>query len=309
MKPTVKIGTRGSRLALYQAELVRSQLKKSFPSVEFGLVKIQTQGDAVRRGAIEIIGPGIFTREIEEALLRKTIDLAVHSAKDLASELPEGLSIGAVLPREDSRDCLVARGGRKLNELSPGAKVGTSSLRRKAQLGKLRSDLEFLEMRGNVDTRVKKIERGDFDAMVIACAGLNRLGLAGYASEIFDPEIFLPQAGQGALAVEIRSGDARVRELAASLNDELSAVCVSAERSFLKRLAGGCQVPAGIFSKIENKSIRLKGAVYSLDGEREVIHLVSGSLNKAEELGLQLAEKLLISGGAEILEEIRNAKN
>ena len=218
MKSIIKIGTRGSALALYQAEVVRSKLKECFPLAGFEFVKIRTKGDMIRRGAIEEIGPGIFTREIEEALLAKEIDLAVHSAKDLASELPEGLLIGAVLTREDSRDCLVARGGTTLKELSSGAKVGTSSLRRKAQLRKLRPDLEFCEMRGNVDTRVKKIEQGELDAMVIAYAGLKRLGLAKCATEIFDPEIFLPQAGQGALAVEMRASDSEACELTKPLN-------------------------------------------------------------------------------------------
>ena len=308
MKSIIKIGTRGSALALYQAEVVRSKLKECFPLVGFEFVKIRTKGDMIRRGAIEEIGPGIFTREIEEALLAKEIDLAVHSAKDLASELPEGFLIGAVLTREDSRDCLVARGGMTLKQLSSGARVGTSSLRRKAQLKKLRPDLEFCEMRGNVDTRVKKIEQGEMDALVIAYAGLKRLGLAKCATEIFDPEIFLPQAGQGALAVEMRASDSEACELTKPLNDELSAVCVSAERGFLKRIEGGCQVPAGIFSKVENKTIRLKGAIFSLDGEHEVTNRVSGTLSEAERLGIRLAEQLLESGGKEILEEIRNAQ-
>ena len=308
MKSSVRIGTRGSKLALYQAELVRFKLKQFHPSCEFELVQIHTKGDLTKRGAIDTSGPGMFTREIEEALLRKEIDLAVHSAKDLASELPEGLSIAAVLTREDSRDCLVAHKGAKLKGLNAGAKVGTSSLRRKAQLKKLRPDLQFCEMRGNVDTRVKKIEQGEFDAMVIAYAGLKRLKLTQCASEIFDPEIFLPQAGQGALAVEIRSNDSRAEELAKPLHDELSGICLSAERSFLKQLEGGCQVPAGIFSKLENKTIWLKGSIFSIDGDREITNSVSGTLAEAERLGRDLANQLLASGGAEILEEIRNAK-
>jgi hydroxymethylbilane synthase len=309
MKSTVKIGTRGSALALYQSELVRSELKKFFPLIKFELVKIRTKGDAVRRGALLDIGPGIFTREIEEALLRREIDLAVHSAKDLASVLPEGLLIGAILKRDDSRDCLVARGKKNLRELAASAKIGTSSLRRKAQLKRLRPDLEFRDMRGNVDTRMEKIKQGELDAMVIAYAGLKRLGLGHYATDIFDPEIFLPQAGQGALAVEMRADDSKACEIVKPLNDELSAICIFGERSFLKRIEGGCQVPAGIHSQAEGQTIRLKGAIFSLDGEREAKNSVSGPLKEADELGHQLAETLLTSGGAEILEEIRNAKN
>ena len=301
----IKIGTRASKLALYQAELVRSKLKTSFPLLEFQLVKIRTKGDMIRRGAIGSIGPGIFTREIENALLAKEIDLAVHSAKDLASELPQGLVLGAILEREDPRDCLVARQKQTLDQLRPGAKIGTSSLRRKAQLKHLRHDLEIVDIRGNVDTRIKKVETGACDALVVAHAGLKRLGLANAVTQVFDAETLFPQAGQGALAVEIREGDSETAELTRLLNHPISFQTVGAERGFLRRLEGGCQVPAGIFSKVEGDILTLKGAIFALEGDQVVIESVSGAISGAEMLGTTLADQLLKSGGAEILKAIR----
>jgi len=308
MKSLIKIGTRGSKLALYQAEVVRAKLKTLFPILECEFVKIHTKGDMIRRGTISSIGPGIFTREIEEALLAHEIDIAVHSAKDLATELPEGLKIEAVLVREDPRDCLVAREGKTLEQLSHGAKIGTSSLRRRAQLKKLRPDLEIFEMRGNVDTRLKKIEEGQYDAMVIAHAGLKRLGLVNFVTEIFEEERFLPQAGQGALAVEIRNGDSETQELIKPLNHEPTFHRVLAERSFLRRLEGGCQIPVGVSSKIEGDVLTLKGGIFSLEGDREVVDAAAGPVSEGEKTGVFLAEKLLQAGGSEILKVIRNAQ-
>jgi len=307
MKSLIKIGTRGSKLALYQAEVVQVKLKTLFRLLECEFVKIHTKGDMIRHAAIESIGPGIFTHEIEEALLAEEIDIAVHSAKDLATELPEGLEIGAMLMREDARDCLVAREGKKLSQLDHGARIGTSSLRRRAQLRKLRPDLEILEMRGNVDTRLKKIEQGKYDGIVLAHAGLKRLGLASSVTEVFEEENFLPQAGQGALAVEVRKGDLEIQELIKPLNHEPTFQRVSAERSFLRRLEGGCQIPAGVSSKIKGDVLTLKGAIFSLEGNLEVIDTLSGSVSEGEKTGVDLAEKLLRAGGDKILKAIRNA--
>ena len=306
MKSPVKIGTRGSKLALYQSEIVQSKLKASFPSLECEFVKIRTKGDIIQRGAIDSIGPGIFTREIEEALLSGEIDLAVHSAKDLATELPEGLEIGAVLMREDPRDCLVAREGKTLKELPRGAKIGTSSLRRRAQVKRLRPDLETLELRGNVDTRLRKVKEGEYDGIVIAHAGLKRLGLGDAVTEVFEEDYFLPQAGQGALAIEIRKGNQEIKELVKSVNHEPAFIQVSAERSFLRRLEGGCQIPAGVTSKLEANKLTLKGAIFSLEGDRVVMDAIAGSVSEAEKLGRDLAEKLIKAGGNEILKAIRN---
>ncbi|MBI4372548.1 MAG: hydroxymethylbilane synthase [Candidatus Omnitrophica bacterium] len=306
MKALVKIGTRGSSLALYQAELMRAKLSALFPLVEFEFVKIHTKGDMIRHASIGSIGPGIFTHEIETALLENKIDLAVHSAKDLATDLPEGLEIGSVSDREDPRDCLVARDGKTLNQLPYGARIGTSSLRRRAQLKRLRRDLEICEMRGNIDSRIKKIEAAEYDGLVIAHAGLMRLGLTNFVTQIFDEETFLPQAAQGALAVEIRKGDSEINELIRPLNHEVTYQRILAERSFLRRLEGGCQIPVGIHSKVENNRLSLKGAVFSLDGDRSVIHEASGMVSDAEKLGIALAEKLLDDGGREILKVIRD---
>lgn len=306
---TIKIGTRGSKLALYQAELVRSKLVELFPGVEIQLIKIKTTGDLIHDTPIENLGPGIFTREIEKALLDKEIDLAVHSAKDMATILPEGLEIGAVLTREDSRDCLVARDGRKLQDMPKGAKIGTSSLRRKAQLRKLNGDIQVSDIRGNVDTRIRKIQSGEFDGTVIAFAGLKRLALHHLVTEVFNQEEFLPQAGQGALAIEIRKNDSKIAELVKPLNDEAAMITLLAERSFLREIEGGCQVPAGISSRQENGVLTLTGGIFSPTRNQEVRKTISGPSTEAEALGKKLADSILKAGGAEILSEIRNEKN
>ncbi len=308
MKSQIKIGTRTSKLALYQAELVRSQLIQAHPGLQVEIVKIKTTGDLVHNRPIEDLGPGIFTREIEKALLDREIDLAVHSAKDMATNLPEGLEIGAVLEREDPCDCLVSRGGIKLQDLPKGARIGTSSLRRRAQLKRLRGDLEISEIRGNVDTRIRKIEAGEYDGMVIALAGLKRLTLHHYASEIFSQDQFLPQAGQGALAIEIRTGDLEIQKLIAPLNDSETMIALRAERSFLREIEGGCQVPAGISTKQENGTLTLTGGIFSPTEDRQVRKSVSGASEDAETLGKNLAQLILKFGGAEILDEIRNEK-
>ena len=306
MKSLIKIGTRGSKLALCQTELIASKLKVHFPFLQIELVKIHTKGDKVQHSNFEALGPGVFTREIENALLNGEVDLAVHSAKDLATELPEGLVLGAVSEREDSRDCLVTREAKTLKTLPRGARIGTSSLRRRAQLKKLRPDLEILDIRGNVDTRLKKINDGDYDGMVVAYAGLKRLGLSNVVTEVFDEENFLPQAGQGALAVQIRKGDRESQELVKPINHETSYFRILAERSFLRRLQGGCQVPAGVTSKIEKEVIHLKATIFSADGKHSVTDVGSDSISNLEKTGILLAEKLLRNGGEEILKLVRD---
>ena len=307
MKPLVKIGTRGSPLALYQTEVVSSKLRGLFPLVQVEIVKIHTKGDMIRRGGPGLIGARIFTQEIEKALLAKEIDLAVHSAKDLATELPAGLEIGAVLEREDPRDCLVARGGQTLRQLPQGAQIGTSSLRRKSQLKRLRRDLQIIEVRGNIETRLRKVEEGTCDGVVLAHAGLKRLGLADRVTEVFDEELFLPQAGQGTIAVEVRKNELQISEMVKPFNCMSSFYHLLAERSFLGRLEGGCQVPVGVSSKIEGNSIVLKAAIFSLDGEREISATLKGTTQTAGETGIRLADQLLTSGGREILDEIRSS--
>ncbi len=308
MKSLVKIGSRGSALALYQTELVRATLSSLFPLVTFEIVRIKTKGDMIRRGAIHSLGRGIFTGEIEEALLRKEIDLAVHSAKDLETALPAGLTISGVLEREDARDCLVAKNHMTLNQLSQGARIGTSSPRRSALLKRLRSDIQICEMRGNVDTRLRKIEQGEYDGTILAYAGLKRLGLANKVTEIFNEELFLPQPGQGAIAIEIRSDDSEMKELAEPVNHWPTFFRVSAERSFLGRLEGGCQVPVGIRSSVEQERLALTGAVCSLDGTRFISDSVVGETSESLRIGAALADRLLEKGARKILDGIRSAK-
>lgn len=300
-----RIGSRGSKLALYQTALVQAKLKASFPAGTFEIIQIKTKGDQVQKGSLSSIGRGIFTREIEEALLKGEVDLAVHSAKDLETELPSGLMIGALLEREDSRDALLALHGKKLNELKPRAKIGTSSLRRKSQIARLRPDLETADLRGNVETRIRKMEKGEFDGIVMAAAGINRLGFANLISEIFDETRFLPQAGQGAIAVQVRKSDTAIQEAVLPISHKETFIRVETERSFLGALNGGCQVPIGVASRIQNDTLHLEGAVFSLDGKREVRDQMSGSVERAKGIGISLANRILEAGGGEILEEIR----
>ncbi|MBI4388299.1 MAG: hydroxymethylbilane synthase [Candidatus Omnitrophica bacterium] len=307
MKSHLRIGSRGSTLAMYQAVLVQSRLKELYPMITSEIIKIKTKGDMIRRGGLSSIGRGIFTREIEDALLRDEVDLAVHSAKDLETELSKGLAIGAILEREDARDCLVAKKKQKLKELKPGSKIGTSSLRRKAQLKRMRPDLEIVDLRGNVDTRLAKVESGHCSGIILAVAGINRLGRASVVSEIFDPLQFLPQAAQGSIAVEIRESDQEIKGVVKAMNHLPSARCTEAERSFLRTLHGGCQVPIGIASWEEAGTIFLKGGVFSMDGAKALIQQTSGSLEKANELGCSLAKEILAAGGHEILDDIRRA--
>jgi len=305
MKSRIKIGTRGSQLALYQAEQVRSALQAVYPDIRYELVKIKTTGDLDQQGNTRSVGQRIFTSQIEDALLGKDIDLAVHSAKDLSATLPAGLGLGAVLEREDSRDCVIARDQIPILDLPRGAKIGTSSLRRRAQIKMIRSDFELLDLRGNVDTRIKKIKRGDCDATILAYAGLKRLGLEKEATEILEVEKFLPQVGQGIIAVEVREDDDETREVVEAINHLESFKVLLGERSFLNALDGGCQVPVGITSKISGGKIILKGAIFSLDGERKTEAVISGPIQAAEEQGVLLAEQLLVQGGRELLDEIK----
>lgn len=304
-KSLVKIGTRGSALALYQAELVRAKLKVLYPLIQFELVKIHTKGDRIRRGSVAEIGERIFTHEIEQALLKQEIDLGVHSAKDMAATLPAGLALAAVTGREDARDCLVARNGLTFGELPRAAKIGTSSLRRKAQIKRLRPDVEVLEIRGNVETRIRKVADAACDAIVLAYAGLIRLGLASKASYVFEEDEILPQAGQGMIAVEIREGDSEMNGLVKPMNHQATYLRALAERSFLAALRGGCQVPVGVSSKIEGDALSMRGAIFALEGNPFVEDQVSGAVSEAARTGTILAEKLLSSGGREILEGIR----
>ena len=311
MKSKFRIGTRGSRLALYQAELVKAKLEQNFHLVQFHLVRIKTSGDMIRRSTPDpFLTKRIYTQEIEEALQKGEIDLAVHSAKDLAVDLPAGLTMGAVLEREDPRDCLISRDGKKLSELPLGARVGTSSIRRKLQLLRFHSEIVVEEVRGNVDTRVRKLEEGAVDALVLAYAGLKRLGLTNSVTEVFDSEKFYPAPCQGAIAVECRAGDGDTEEILAPLNHPDSAFSVLCERAFLRRLEGGCQLPCGITSRIESNGKKMKaaGILFALEGGHYVEAQIEAVPEEPEAIGLRLAEEILEKGGNKIILEMRGGR-
>ena len=307
MKSEFRIGTRGSKLALYQAELVKAKLQENFPLLRFTPVTIKTSGDMIRRlTADPFLTKRIYTQEIEEALERKEVDLAVHSAKDLAVSFPESLMIGAVLEREDPRDCLISREGKKLSELPLGARIGTSAIRRRLQILRLHPEVVVEEIRGNVDTRVRKLEEGTVDALVLAYAGIKRLGLVNLATEIFPEEKFYPAPCQGAIAVQCRADDEEIKKLLKPLNHEGSAFQVVSERAFLKRLEGGCQLPCGIATKVEKGKVTLAGILFSLDGTQAVEAKLETAAENPEACGIRLAEEILAKGGDKILVEMRH---
>ncbi len=300
-KNTLRIGTRKSKLALWQANYVKERLESRGYSVE--LVLITTTGDKILDAPLaKIGGKGLFVKEIEEALLRGDIDLAVHSLKDVPMVLPEGLTLGAITEREEPFDVLISRDGRGFQELPEGAKVGTSSLRRQVQIKRKRPDLRVETLRGNVDTRLRKLEEGLYDAIVLAYAGVKRMGFEERVSQVL--EDFIPAVGQGSLAIEIRQEDQRVYEAIASLDHRESRIRAECERAFLRELQGGCQVPIGAYAWIENEKLKLKAFISDLEGKRFLEGVEEGDLHQAEQVGKKLARRLLEEGGKEILEEI-----
>ena len=307
MKRNIKIGTRGSQLALYQAKKVKATLEILFPELHVELEIIKTKGDKILDVALSKIGDkGLFTKEIENALLDRSVDLAVHSLKDLPTTLPEGLKLGAVLERGEFRDALVSKYGKKLSELGAGDIVATSSLRRQAGLMKMNNQIIIKDIRGNVNSRLQKMEDGYCDAMIMAAAGLQRLGLEKYITEIIDPEIIVPAVSQGAIAIETRLNDQEVDLLMEKINHTDTWNAITAERAFLAHLQGGCQVPLGCFSKVENGILNLTGFVASVDGKQFINETISGEITKGAELGVQMAEKMLAKGAFEILNQIKS---
>ena len=301
----LRIGTRGSQLALFQANWVKEKLEQAHSRLRVTLVKIKTTGDKIQDAPLaKIGGKGLFVKEIEEALLAKRIDLAVHSIKDVPTEFPEDLHLSVITKREDPRDAFISREGIPLKDLLQGAKIGTSSLRRQAQLLRFRGDLQLIPLRGNLDTRLKKLKTLSLDGIVLACAGLRRLGLDGNITEILSTDISLPAIGQGALGVETRVGDEEVEERIKFLNDRNSSIAVTAERAFLKKLEGGCQVPIAAFGQIVGLTLQIDGMVGTIDGKRLIRHHMEGPIKKAEAIGMELAEILLNKGAGEILEEV-----
>ncbi|UCE63610.1 MAG: hydroxymethylbilane synthase [Nitrospirota bacterium] len=307
-RKTLVIGTRGSRLAIWQAEWVQNQLKALDPEIEITLRRIQTSGDKILDVPLaKIGGKGLFVKEIEEALIRGEIDLAVHSMKDVPSVLPDDLEIVCVPKREDPRDALVSWEGLPLEELKKGARIGTSSLRRQAQLLYHRRDFQIHMLRGNLDTRLRKVREGAYDAVVLAAAGLRRMGWTEEVTEYLPAHISLPAIGQGALGLEGRREDGMVKELVASLEHGPTRIGVNAERAFLARLEGGCQVPIAGHAVMEDDQVTLEGLIASVDGQRYVREKISGSKDDSERMGVELADRLLAAGGKPILEEIYGA--
>lgn len=301
----IRIATRGSRLALWQAEHVRDALEARNPGLAVELVVIKTTGDRILDTPLaKIGGKGLFIKELEQAMLEGRADLAVHSMKDVPVELPPELHIACTLRREDPRDCLVTRGGGDLAALPPGAVVGTSSLRRRSQLRALRPDLDLRDLRGNVTTRLDRLAAGDFDGIVLALAGLKRLGLDHHATAAFDPDELLPAIGQGIIGIECRRGDGRVEALVAALDDPLARDAIAAERALNATLQGGCQVPIAGHAVIDGGDISVRGLVASLDGREFIRAAAHGARGAAAALGEQVGHELLERGARRILDSL-----
>ncbi len=302
---TITIGTRGSPLALWQAHWIKSQLESAHEDLTVDLVKIKTSGDKIQDVPLaKIGGKGLFTKEIEESMLRYETDIAVHSMKDVPVQFPPSLTLSVVTEREDPRDALIARNGFKLDTLPKGARVGTGSFRRTTQLLHYRPDLEVVPMRGNVQTRLDKLESEGLDAIILAAAGLIRLGMADHITEYIEPEIMLPGGGQGAVGIESRKEDIRVMNRIFPLDHEESHMAIEAERSFLTRLEGGCQVPIGVYATIDGGNLSLRGLVGSLDGKQVLKAEQTGSAEDPRAIGFQLAGELLEMGADKILKKV-----
>ncbi len=310
-KRKIVIATRGSKLALWQAEWIKAQIEEIEPELDVGLNKIKTTGDKIVDVPLaQVGGKGLFVKEIEEAILRGEADLAVHSMKDVPTDLPGGLHLSSITKREDPRDAFIAQIQnskfkiQNFNELPQGANVGTSSLRRICQLLNKRPDLTITQLRGNVDTRIKKLDEGLFDAIILAAAGVKRLGHADRITEKLDTNLCLPAIGQGAVGLECRVDDEFINSLLARLDHEETSICVRAERAFLKILEGGCQVPIGAFARIADGRVVIEGLVGSVNGKTLIRDRVEGMPQDAESLGEVLAEKLLAEGAKEILDKV-----
>ncbi len=301
----LRLGTRGSPLALWQARHVAEALTGANAGLEVELVVIRTLGDRHLVAPARLGDKGIFVREIEEALRQGRINVAVHSLKDLPSGPPDRIAFGAILPRHDPRDALVTAGGLVLDDLPPGTLLGTGSLRRSGQLLHSRPDLRFAAMRGNVGTRVRRMREGACDGLVLALAGVERLGIREAGVRPIPTELCLPAAGQGAIVVEVRDGDRETRALVAPLDDKATASEVASERAFLDRLGGGCLAPATAHARVDGERIRLAGMACDPDGRRLIRRSVEGSAARGEELGKTLAAEILDAGGGEILREAR----
>ncbi|HEY2807910.1 MAG TPA: hydroxymethylbilane synthase [Steroidobacteraceae bacterium] len=306
----LRIGTRASALALWQAHHVAALLRSQPGAPPVELVHIKTEGDMQSAVPLwQVGGRAFFTKEIDRALLAGTVDLAVHSLKDLSTQLEEGLALAATLPRADARDALLSQGGRSLAQLPPGARVGTSSLRRRAFLARIRPDLQHLELRGNVPTRVERLHRGDYDAIILAAAGLARLELTHHITQLLAPADFPPAVSQGIIGLCARAGDAATLRWLVPLDDRESRLAATAERALLRRIEGGCQVPLGALATVTDRVLRLAATVCALDGSESVAAdgAAPASLAEAEALGQRVAEELLARGAAALITRARSA--
>ena len=301
----LRIATRKSALALWQAEFVKAELERFHSDLTVELVPMSTQGDIILDTPLaKIGGKGLFVKELEQAMLDGRADIAVHSMKDVPVEFPEGLELNTICEREDPRDAFVSNKYKSLDELPQGAVVGTSSLRRQCQARALRPDLDIRDLRGNVNTRLAKLDNGDYDAIILAAAGLLRLEMPERIADFIEPETSLPANGQGAVGIECRSDDERVKELLAPLEHTETRIRVLAERAMNRRLEGGCQVPIGAYALVNGEQVHIRGLVGAVDGSEILRDEVSGSVENAEQLGVQLAEQLLAQGADKILAEV-----
>lgn len=305
MRTTLRIGTRASLLAVTQSTWVKTRIEQTHPQTRVELVKITTKGDKILDVPLaKVGGKGLFVKELEDALLAGEVDLAVHSMKDVPTELPEGLHIGIVPLRESPYDAFLSNRFDSIAALPAGATIGTSSLRRKSQLAAIRPDLNIVDLRGNIDTRLRKLDEGLYDAIILAGAGLNRLGLAERITTLLPAEQMLPAIGQGALGIELRRNDTELFAGMQFLHHPETAVTVAAERAFLLRLEGGCQVPIGAHATLIGSTVKLTGLIAEVDGSRIIKDSLSGPLDKAPELGRTLAAQLLDQGGKAILDAV-----
>ena len=310
MARTIRVGTRGSQLALWQANWVKSCIEKAHPEVSVALEIVKTKGDKILDVPLaKVGGKGLFVKEIEDDLLNGQIDLAVHSMKDMPGDIPEGLCIGAIPKRENPKDVLVSKDRKPFFQLPPGARIGTSSLRRGAQLLVARNDIVIQSLRGNLDTRLKKLETENLDAIVLAAAGVLRLGLSDRICEYLDENVMLPAVGQGALCIEIRENDATIHPLMDCLSDSVTRQTVLGERAFLNRLGGGCQVPIAGHGRIADTVFTLVGLVASTDGKTVFREELSGPAENAEAIGIELADRLAAQGAGKIIENLKENAN
>ncbi len=310
MKNKIIIGTRGSQLALWQANFIKSEIERLFDGIKVELNIIKTTGDRITDRPLAMVGgKGLFVKEIENALLNNEIDLAVHSMKDMPGILPDGLTIGAIPERENPFDVLISKENRMLSDYPTGARVGTSSLRRASQLKHIRPDLTIESIRGNLDTRIRKLKSGEYDAIVLAAAGLRRLGQESEITEYLDEFVMVPAVGQGALCIETRENDPDIAQIMAKLDHPDTRHCVTAERAFLRQIEGSCHIPVACFGKMEQEKVILTAIVASEDGSQVIREQLSSSIDDIEQSGRALADTVLEKGGKLILEQLNSNDN